>query len=207
MANTAFLKWSGLSLCIAAISLVVINAGLTPQLPQGAFSQTAASDIFLVRQCLAAATALFMTIGVTGIFIAQADKLSLFGHVAFFVAFAGGLALFATEWAQIFIIRDLALSDPAAVDRLEDAAGMTLFDIGALVSFSTFAVGWLLLAISTLLARVFARFSAGLVLAAFLITPALGAFGVWGAAGGSVLIGLGWFALGVQLLRGRPSPR
>ena len=57
-----------------------------------------------------------------------------------------------------------------------------------------------------LLAGVFSRLSAGLVLAAFFITPALGAFGVWGAAGGSALIGLGWFWLGVQLMRRKGEP-
>ena len=35
-----------------------------------------------------------------------------------------------------------------AVDALEDAPGMTLFDIGAIAAFSAFALGWCLMAIS-----------------------------------------------------------
>jgi hypothetical protein len=199
--NQAFAKWTGAALCVAAVLLVVINAGLTPRLPDGEFSQLGASQIFLVRQSLAALTALLMTFGIVGAFSAQADRVNSFGRFAFLLALAGGMALFATEWAQIFVIRDLALNNPAAVDQLEDAPGMTLFDIGALAAFSMFALGWIMLAISMLFARVFHKWSAILVLGAFFVTPALGAFGVWGAAGGSVLIGAGWFALGVQLVR------
>lgn len=203
MAGSAFQKWAGVCLCIAALLLVVINAGFTPRLPQGAFSGLAASEVFLWRQCLAAAAALFMTIGLIGLFAAQSQRVSFFGHLAFFIAFTGGMALFATEWAQIFLLRDMALHNPDALDQLENAAGPTLFDIGAIAAFSVFALGWVLMSISMALARVFARWSALLVLAAFLVTPALGAFGVWGAAAGSVAIGLGWFSLGVQLIRAR----
>lgn len=199
--NEALAKWTGGALCIAAVFLVAINAGLTPLLPDGAFSQLAASEIFLWRQCLAAMTAFLMTLGIIGIFSAQAARVSFFGRAAFFVALAGGLALFATEWAQIFIVRDLSLTNPAALDQLEDAPGLTLFDIGALAAFSAFALGWVLLAISTMLARVFSRWSAALVVIAFFATPALGAFGVWGAAAGSALIAVAWVALGVQLFR------
>ena len=205
MGGTAFLRWTGGALCAAAILLVVINAGLTPRLPDGAFSEIAASQVFFWRQCLAALTAFLMTFGVAGVFFAQANRVSFFGRTAFFVALAGGLALFATEWGQIFIVRDLALNNPGALDQLEDAPGLTPFDIGAIAAFSVFALGWVLLAISALLARVFTRWSAALLLIAFFITPALGAFGVWGAAGGSILIGLGWMALGVQLVRLKPA--
>jgi hypothetical protein len=152
--NQAFAKWTGAALCVAAVLLVVINAGLTPRLPDGEFSHLGASQIFLLRQSLAALTALLMTFGIVGIFSAQADRVSFFGRFAFLLAFAGGMALFATEWAQIFVIRDLALNNPAAVDQLEDAPGMTLFDIGALAAFSMFALGWIMLAISMLFARV-----------------------------------------------------
>jgi hypothetical protein len=203
--NQAFAKWSGAALCIAAVLLVGINVVLTPRLPDGAFSQLGASQIFLLRQSLAALTAFLMTLGIVGIFSAQANRVSFFGRTAFCVALAGGMALFATEWAQIFIIRDLALSNPAALDQLEDAPGLTLFDMGALAAFTAFALGWVLLAISALLARVFSRWSAALVLIAFFVTPALGPLGVWGAAAGSVVIAAGWTALGVQLFRMRPA--
>lgn len=203
--SAAFAKWTGGALCLAAVLLVVINAGLTPRLPNGEFSVIAASDIFLWRQCLAAAAAFLMTFGIVGVFAAQADRVSFFGRAAFFLALLGGTALFATEWAQIFVIRDIALSNAAAVDQVEDQAGLTLFDIGATAAFSLFALGWVLLAVSTMLARVFARWSAALVAVAFFVTPALGPFGVWGAAAGSVLIAVGWIAIGVQLFRMRPG--
>jgi hypothetical protein len=205
MASQAFLRWTGAALCVAAILLVIINVVFTPQLPEGAFSSLAQSQVYFWRQCLAALTAFLMTFGIVGVFSAQADRVSFFGRAAFLIALAGGMALFATEWAQIFIIRDFALHNPAAIDQLEDLPGLTLFDLGALAAFGVFALGWVLLAVSALFARVFTRWSAGLVLIAFFVTPALGAFGVWGAAGGSVLIAIGWIALGVQIFRIKPT--
>ncbi|MGE0597370.1 MAG: hypothetical protein AB7P07_13485, partial [Hyphomonadaceae bacterium] len=128
----AFSWWTGLALCLAALLTIGINAVLTPMLPQGSFADIAASQVFLVRQSIASAAALLMLFGIVGLHVSRLDRVGAFGGIAFVAAVAGGVGLFAVEWNQIFTVRDFALHAPDALIAIEDADGLTPFDIGAL---------------------------------------------------------------------------
>jgi hypothetical protein len=199
-----FVKWTGLALCVAAVITFAVNAVLTPMLPQGSFSALAASQVFLVRQSFAAAAALLLIFGIVGLHVSRLSLVGGFGTAAFVVALCGGAGLFSVEWNQLFTIRDFALHAPDALGRIEDAKGLTPFDLGSLIAASTFFMGWLLLAVSLLLSNQYSKLSAGLILAGFIVAPALSALGVsgaWPAAGASAIIGAGWFLLGVQMMK------
>jgi len=202
--NKDFVRWTGLALCVAAVITFGINTLLTPMLPQRSFPAVAASQVFLVRQSFAAAAALLLIFGIVGLHVSRLGRVSGFGTAAFVVALSGGAGLFSVEWNQLFTIRDFALHAPDALGRIEDAKGLTPFDLGSLIAASTFFLGWLLLAVSLLLSNEYSKLSAGLILAGFIVAPALSAMGVsgaWAAAGASAIIGAGWFLLGVQMMQ------
>lgn len=204
-----FSWWTGLALCAAAVLTVAINAVLTPMLPQGSFSDLAASQVFLIRQSLASAAALLLLIGIVGLHVSRLDRIGVFGGIAFVVAVAGGAGLFSVEWNQLFTIRDFALHAPQTLNEIEDADGLTPFDIGALAAASAFFLGWLLLAISLLASQQYSKLSAALILVGFIVAPALSALGIsgpWAAAGASFVIGAGWFLLGLQMMQSQ-APR
>lgn len=202
----AFTWWTGSALCAAAVLTVCINFVLTPMLPDGLFSDLASSPVFLVRQSLAAAAALLMLFGIVGLHVSRLGRIGAFGAIAFVVAVAGGAGLFSVEWNQLFTIRDFALHAPQTLNEIEDAEGLTPFDIGALTAAAAFFLGWFLLAISLLASTQYSKLSAGLVLTGFILAPALSALGVtgpWAAAGASLVIGAGWFLLGLQMMQSR----
>lgn len=201
-----FLWWTGLALCAAAVLTIGINSVLTPMLPHGSFSELAASQAFLVRQSLASAAALLMLFGIVGLHVSRLNRVGAFGAIAFVVAVAGAAGLFSVEWNQLFTIRDFALHAPQTLNEIEDAEGLTPFDLGALAAASAFFLGWLLLAISLLASKQYSKLSAALVLVGFIVAPALsalGAAGPWAAAGASLVIGAGWFLLGLQMMHSR----
>ena len=50
--------------------------------------------------------------GSVGLYLRQAERAGRFGAVAFAVALLGSALVLATEWVQLFDIRDLALRAP-----------------------------------------------------------------------------------------------
>lgn len=193
-------------MCAAAVLTVGLNVVLTPMLPRGSFAELAASQPFLLRQALASLAALSMLFGVVGLHVARLGTVRAFGTVAFVVAISGAVSLFATEWNQLFTIRDLALHQPQALISMEDADGLTPFDVGSLASAATFFLGWLLMAISLLLSKNAPRIGGAIVLVGFVVAPVLSAVGINGpmaVVGASSVVGAGWFVLGLHLMRGR----
>ena len=196
-----FVRWCGLALASAGALTIIVNAVVTPLMPRGgALSLTAVSTPFLVRQSLAAAAALCLVLGAAGLYLRQSDRLRSFGAIAFALAFAGSVMLFAVEWTQLFDVRDLARRSPETLDRL-DAAGVGLDDIGAMIALAVFAAGWIALAIATIRGGVLSRRAAWLVIAGLFATPFLSAAlpPVAAGAAGNALLGTGWIWLGYEL--------
>lgn len=210
MTSRPFSVATGASLCLAGLLLIGINAVLFPMLPQGAFAELAASDVFFIRQILASVTALLMLFGVIGLHLVQMHRSGVFGAISFVLAVVGAVVLFSVEWNQAFTVRDFALQAPATLEAVEDAEGLTPFDIGALIASSLFFLGWLLFAVSLFFAKVFSRVGAALVAIGFFVAPILSTAQVAGpvaVVGSSIVIGVGWLLLGVSLVRpGLGSP-
>jgi hypothetical protein len=210
MIDRTFGWWSGLALSAAAVLLIGLNIILTPQLPRGSFDALAASDVFLIRQSLASAAAMLTVFGIFGLHAVRRPPTGAwagaFAAIAFVAAMAGAVGLFAAEWNQLFTVRDFALHAPAALNAVEDQPGLTPFDIGALVTATGFFGGWLLLSASLFLSGEFPKSATGLVFAGFLAAPVLSAAHVaapWAGIAASVIIGAGWFLLGLHLMRPR----
>jgi hypothetical protein len=196
-----FCRWTGAALALAGLLTFLINVGLTPLLPPGApYAETAASTVFLWRQSASSLVAVLLLFGSTGLYFRQTEQAGRFGVIAFILAFVGSALLLATEWGEVFLVRELALRAPNAVQALDAPPHPNLYDFGAIISFSFFTVGWLALAISTFRVRILSRFAAGLVIAGFFLIPLLGALGIWGAVLGNAVLGFGLFWLSRDLI-------
>ena len=202
----AFERRCGFALMAAGLLTIVINAAVTPLLPRGgSFADVAASTAFLWRQSLSAVAAVLLMFGAIGLHLRQIDKAGGLGAVAFVLAFIGSGLLLATEWVQVFEIRDLAQREPAALLRL-DENGPSLADVGAMIALSTLVIGWIALAASTWRSGIFPRLAPALVIAGLFATPLLQAAlpALAAIAIGNALLGGGWAWLGWVL--SRPSP-
>jgi hypothetical protein len=182
--------------------MVLINAGLTPLLSIDAtFADVAASRVFGWRQSLAVVAALLLCLGSVPLYVGQLERTRAAGTIAFLLAFVGSALLLAHEWTQVSIVRDLAVRLPDSLNALEDAPGMTLFDVSALLAVVTFTLGWLAFAVSMIACRVYARTGPVLLIAGFFLVPILSGIlpRTWGEVVGNLVLGSGWIALGLQL--------
>jgi len=194
------LRWTNLALAAGGALTILINIGLTPfMVVQGQpLTETAVTTLFIWRQSLSAVAVALLLFGSVGLYLRQADRAGRFGAIAFVIAFLGTALLLAWEWIDIFILRDLAQRAPDALRMLEEAKGLHLYDLGALIPVASFALGWIALATSTLRVCPTQRRAAALVIAGFfaipLISAALGP--LWGGVLGNVILGSGWILLG-----------
>ena len=200
-------RYAGVALAAAGALTIVVNAIVTPTLPRGVpFADVAASTPFLIRQSLAALAAILLMFGCVGLHLRQMDSVGRFGAIAFVLAFSGTALLLGVEWTQIFEVRDMALREPEALNRL-DAGGLSRADIGAMIALAALVVGWLAFAISTLKAGVLPRRAVWLVVAGLFATPFLSAVmpPLVAAALGNVVLGSGWIWLGFDLMTAQPA--
>ena len=208
MPTSGFLRSSGVALAAGGALTLLINVALSPRLAAHApFAETAASPLFVWRQGASALAAACLLLGTVGLHLRQASRAGRFGALAFALAFLGGATLLATEWGEVFVVHPLAVGAPQALAVLEPRHGPGLYDIGSMIAFSAFALGWIALAVATLRAGVLARAAAWLVIAGLFATPLLGAalHGAWGAVVGNAVLGAGWFWLGLGVARMRPE--
>lgn len=200
----SFVRWCGLALCIAAVATLALNVFVSPHLPEGPFATVAASPVYFLRQCFASAIALLLVFGIAGIQVSRLGRVGLFGTIAFVMAFTGQVLLFAIEYGQAFQIHDYALNAPVMLNAAMADPHRPLA-MGALIAIGTFFVGWLLLALSLILSRQFARLGPGLILVGLPLLFATKGLGVWGGIITSTVTGTGWFLIGLELMRRRTA--
>jgi hypothetical protein len=188
----------------AGILTFLINAGLTPLLQHDApYAETASSSVFLWRQALSALTVLLLLFGASGLYMLRADHLGFFGAAAFALTFVGTALVFALEWSQVFVVHGLALEAPDLLQALASAEGSNLFDLGAMIAFLVFTLGWIAFGVSMLTTRAYARRGPAFMIAGFFAIAILGAvLQVWGQVLGNAVLALGWILLGRELLVG-----
>jgi hypothetical protein len=190
-----------LALVAAGALTILINIGLSPfMVGQGRpLTEIALTPLFLWRQSLSALVAGLLLFGSAGLYLRQADRAGRFGGVAFVITFVGTALLLAWEWIDIFIVRDLAIRATGTLRMLEEAKGVHLYDLGAIIPVALFALGWIAFAASTFRVIPRLRPAAALVIAGFFATPLLSAaFGpAWGGALGNMVLGSGWILLGL----------
>src|SRR5215210_3860518 len=202
MTESGFLRSAGRALVAGGIMTIIVNAVITPFLPgHVTFAETAASTPFLWRQSAAALAAVLLLFGSVGVYLAHDGKRGPFAAIAFALAFVGSALLLATEWTQMFDIRDFAMRAPDVMEKLDAAKGVSWPDVGAIIAFGTFVAGWIALCASTIRSTALARGAAVTVIVGFFATPLLQSAlpSPWGPALGNTLLGSGWIWLGLSM--------
>jgi hypothetical protein len=151
MTHVTFLRWSGIALAIGGALTLLINVVFTPQLPvDGEMVGIASTNLFAWRQSASAVSVAMLLFGSVGLYLSQSERAGRFGAIAFTLAFFGSALALCVEWSDIFLVRDLAFRAPDALRVLDAGHGTSIYDRGALSSIGAFALGWVLLAISSL---------------------------------------------------------
>ena len=199
---------AGTALLLGGLVYLIANSVLTILLPVSEdWTATYASTGFLARLSVAATAVFLLFAGALGLHAAQAHKTGWFGSLAFAVLFAGSMLTFAHEWGQVFFLHPLAVIAPESLRAMEDVEGANLYDIEAMLAMGGFVLGWLLFAISMLMARVFRPLGPLLIIGGLfsisLLTAALP--GLWGFVAGNAITALGWIVLGRELQAYRPE--
>ena len=155
------------------------------------------------RMVSAAATVFFLLLGTMAIQLHQGERSGAFGVFAFLFTFAGCTFLFGNEWYQIFVIPELSQVDPEAITALENLGDFTKYDMGALVAFLAFVLGWILYAISMLTAGVYSRSAPLLMTAGFILTPLSTVIlsPALGGAIGNAVVGFAFILIGWETLQ------
>lgn len=195
----------GSTFMAAAVAAAVTNAVFTPMLRKGeAFAITLVSPAFLGREISSAVCALCLLLGAALLW----PEVPRSGGTTFAVVLAitGSALLLATEWSQIFDMRDVASVAPQTIAALSSRRGLHASDLGAMIALLAFTTGWLAVAVVILRTRFVPARSGWLIIAGFVAIPLLQALthNRTGAIAGNLILALGWFLLGRDLVsRGR----
>jgi hypothetical protein len=160
MSSSDLIRWAGLAAILAGVLLVVADLlnlaiGFDDDEP---FSETATTGIYAFQSVVNLLAAVLLLIGLVGLYARQSEAAGLLGLAGFLVAFLGTALVTGLLWASLFIVPTLAVEVPAFLDQVEGPPP------GFFLTFITFAVGWLLFGIATLLARVYPRIPTILVM-------------------------------------------
>jgi hypothetical protein len=136
--------------------------------------------------------------GLVGLYARQSEEAGLLGVVGFLVAFLGTALMVGASWSQAFFTPGLAETGSGTIFLGQGLSGW--IDLGYTLTYLLASLGWLVFGVATLLARVYPRPAAVLVIIGALISfiPLSYTEVVLAAA-------IAW--LGFDLLAGRGSPR
>ena len=159
MASSDLSRWAGLAAILAGGLLVVADLlNLAIGFGNEPFSETATTGTYAFQSVVNLLAAVLLLIGLVGLYARQSEAAGLLGLAGFLVAFLGTALVTGLLWASLFIVPSLAVEVPAFLDQVEGPPP------GFFLTFITFAVGWLLFGIATLLARVYPRIPTILVM-------------------------------------------
>jgi hypothetical protein len=95
-----------------------------------------------------------LLIALFGIYIFQSSANGKFGFISFSIAVLGTMLIVGDAWFEAFVVP--FISDVAPIVEKTSPSGMLI--IGAVFTFSTFCIGWLLFGISCYKTRIIPRY-------------------------------------------------
>jgi hypothetical protein len=190
--STAFLwRLAGLSALLGGALYVLFDA-LSIWDVEGIPPEDVARFVILA---ISSALALVGLIGVYGI---QARQAGILGLIGFIASFAGSLLSFAVGWAGVVIVPEI-IGTPFVRDGPDRSLAVWIREIRLPLT----AIGFLVLAIATLRARVLSRVGAWIMLVGALLGAlnTLGILALPGPLRGPALGGTGFAWLGYSVMR------
>jgi uncharacterized membrane protein len=111
-----------------------------------------------------------LLLGLTGLYVRQAQQVKRFGLVAFLLAFFGTALNVGSLWSGVLVLPPLAQTAPEFLDSLKTNPP-ALTGAGLLLSFYLFPAGWVLFGVASLIANSFPRWAILLVMVGLLGIP------------------------------------
>ncbi|HMQ35619.1 MAG TPA: hypothetical protein PKD53_33230 [Chloroflexaceae bacterium] len=191
-----FTRWSGYLLALGGLLLICAEVAymLTPEGKESILTPTGrAAGVFFFSG------AIFLTLGLPGVYVRQAEAAGRLGLGAFFTVLAGSALMIASDWSELF-----AAPAMLQIPGFEESFPPELI-AGFMLNYGLYTLGWLLFGVATLRAKVFPRPLAILLIAGILL-PFVGMFALH-FPGDFMPCYLAFAWLGVAAARGpRPSP-
>jgi len=195
MEDLVLARWAGPLAIVAGAAVVLTDLG---RLVGGRGPEALTTDLFTVAVNAGYAVSFaVLAVALVAVYLRQARAAGTFGALAFVVALVGVVEFGGNMWFDGFAAPWIADVAPAAFAAERTAVLLT----GALTSYVLFGLGWVLVGVSVLRARVFPR----AIGVAFLVSGVLG-LGA-GAAPFGAPVGLTFLVLGVWLVRSVSRPR
>lgn len=153
--TSSIIRLGALSAVISGVLWVVAELlYLIPSLRE-ATAEVYASGSHLFQTMLFLLGGVLLLGGLIGLYARHSENLSTLGMAGFLIAFVGTALAVGSLWSETFTVPAVATQAPAAFEAEGGPSGIIL--IGNIVSWGLLAVGWLLLGVSILRARVYPR--------------------------------------------------
>lgn len=161
MSLTPLIRWGGYMVALAGLLLLVSVLPIPFETGDFRDADLTFSERFTTATFLCGA--IFLTLGLPGIYLVQAKEVGRFGLGAYFTALAGSALMIASDWSDVFV--HPALVQFPAFQEQAPPEMMT----GFVVNYAFYTIGWLLLGIASLRARVLPRWALVLLLAGIVV--------------------------------------
>lgn len=159
MKLTNLIRRSGLAAVLAAVLLLVSDILELLVFGFENVSAIAAMGIYVFVTTGVLLAALLLSLGLIGLYASQTEAAGSLGLLGFLMAFVGTVLLAGFFWAQEFFALVVAEAAPGLLDNVP---GWLYF--GSVMTFSLFALGWLLFGVATFKARIYPRWAALLLM-------------------------------------------
>ncbi len=198
MISSSLIRVGGGSAAMVGGVLILISA-ILGYLTSGAesISEQANTGAFAFVTLLYLLAIVLVLGGLVGIYARQAEEAGLLGVLGFLVAFVGTALMVGAVWSQAFFTPGLAETGAGTIFLEQGLSGW--INLGYTLTYLLASLGWLVFGVATLLARVYSRPAAVLVIIGALISFIPLSYT-------EVLLAAAIAWLGFDLLAGKGSP-
>ncbi len=163
-----FSRWSGYLLALGGLLLICAEVAYIFS-PEG--KEAVLTPAGRVAAAFFFSGAIFLTLGLPGVYLRQAEAAGRLGLAAFFTALAGSALMIASDFNELFAAPILMQVPGLAAEFPPELI------VGFILNYSLYTLGWLLFGVATLRAKVLPRPLAILLIAGILL-PFVGMLGL-----------------------------
>jgi hypothetical protein len=198
-----FVRFAGLLLVTFGVLMILFRVAQFLILGDPPLDELVQHPLFLPLQGLPGlAAAVAFLLGITGLYLRQAERSGTLGLIAYLLAFFAVSVSAGVMWAYAFAGPPIARHAPQLLTDV--SAGLT---VPILLSLSLGQLGWLLMGVTALRARVIPRWASWLLIGSVLLLFVLAPLATSQLArlAYNTLLGLGPLAVGYVLWRTTPD--
>jgi uncharacterized membrane protein (DUF485 family) len=164
--NSSLVRLGGITAVLSGVLLIIGDLSYF-FIDDEDFARVAASGAYIVQAVLFLLAGMLLLVGLVGIHLRQSEAAGVLGLVGFLAALLGTALVMGAFWTDLFVTPTLAQEVPELLNAEEPPAQI---DLGFILTFSLFALGWLLFGISVLRARIYPRAAAVLLIISAALT-------------------------------------